>query len=186
MPIPVQCGDCTKKLRVKDESAGRRIKCPDCGSPISVPAPGQARRKKAARREEAPAEPGELDFAQLNALASRSESLGAGEVIDCPECSEPVGKYSEECPHCEAWIGEDPKKKKKKPSGSSGTSSSDDGGSGVGNMLLGAFWFIAGTGITVYSYLEAEPGGKFTLAYGAIFGGLFQFFRGVGQASSSR
>ncbi len=37
MPIPLSCS-CGKKLRVKDELAGRRVKCPACGGAIAVPA----------------------------------------------------------------------------------------------------------------------------------------------------
>lgn len=36
MPIKVSCA-CGKKLSVKDEYAGRRIKCPECGKAVSIP-----------------------------------------------------------------------------------------------------------------------------------------------------
>lgn len=38
MPIKVSCA-CGKNLSVKDEIAGRRIKCPDCGKALSIPKP---------------------------------------------------------------------------------------------------------------------------------------------------
>lgn len=38
MPIPIQCGACGSALHVKDHLAGRRIQCPKCKGPISVPA----------------------------------------------------------------------------------------------------------------------------------------------------
>lgn len=38
MPIAAQCR-CGKKLRVRDSAAGKRIKCPDCEKPVSVPEP---------------------------------------------------------------------------------------------------------------------------------------------------
>lgn len=38
MPISVEC-DCGKKLRAKDDYAGRVLKCPGCGDPIKVPIP---------------------------------------------------------------------------------------------------------------------------------------------------
>jgi DNA-directed RNA polymerase subunit RPC12/RpoP len=66
MPILVSC-PCGKQLRAKDEWAGKRIKCPGCGSPVIVtadtedvpvlteddtPSRGEARpAKKEARRE---------------------------------------------------------------------------------------------------------------------------------------
>jgi len=36
MPILISCA-CGKKLRVKDESAGKRVRCPGCGGIVAVP-----------------------------------------------------------------------------------------------------------------------------------------------------
>lgn len=36
MPISVTCSSCQSKLRVRDEHAGKKIKCPKCGSAIVV------------------------------------------------------------------------------------------------------------------------------------------------------
>jgi hypothetical protein len=36
MPIPLQC-PCGRDLRVKDDLAGRKIKCPDCSATLIVP-----------------------------------------------------------------------------------------------------------------------------------------------------
>jgi DNA-directed RNA polymerase subunit RPC12/RpoP len=38
MPIEFACSKCKKKLKVKDELAGKKIKCPGCSSPVAVPA----------------------------------------------------------------------------------------------------------------------------------------------------
>ena len=40
MPIPVQCQNCGKSMKVKDDMAGKRGKCPQCGSVIEVPMAG--------------------------------------------------------------------------------------------------------------------------------------------------
>lgn len=37
MPIKVLC-DCGRKLTLRDEAAGKRIRCPECKTPIAVPA----------------------------------------------------------------------------------------------------------------------------------------------------
>lgn len=42
MPIAVKCGKCGKGLKAPDNLAGKRVKCPGCSSPISVPAPPAA------------------------------------------------------------------------------------------------------------------------------------------------
>ena len=39
MSIPFECTGCGKKLKVKDESAGKRIKCPECQAVLTVPMP---------------------------------------------------------------------------------------------------------------------------------------------------
>lgn len=39
MAIPFECTGCGKKLKVKDESAGKRIKCPECQAVLTVPKP---------------------------------------------------------------------------------------------------------------------------------------------------
>jgi TM2 domain-containing membrane protein YozV len=37
MPIEFACSSCGKRLRVKDESAGKRVKCPGCQTVLRVP-----------------------------------------------------------------------------------------------------------------------------------------------------
>lgn len=41
MPIAVACS-CGVKLKAPDAAAGKRVKCPKCGSPVSVPVPAPA------------------------------------------------------------------------------------------------------------------------------------------------
>lgn len=38
MPIQLECNSCGRRLKVKDERAGRRIRCPGCQEAIEVPA----------------------------------------------------------------------------------------------------------------------------------------------------
>jgi hypothetical protein len=38
MPISVSCPDCDKSLKVKDELAGKKIRCPDCSGVVPIPA----------------------------------------------------------------------------------------------------------------------------------------------------
>ncbi|MEO2011081.1 MAG: hypothetical protein ABGX22_20565 [Pirellulaceae bacterium] len=41
MPIEVTC-QCGKRLKAKDEMAGKRVKCPNCSQPLQIPASVQA------------------------------------------------------------------------------------------------------------------------------------------------
>jgi hypothetical protein len=40
MPIPLTCG-CGRSFHLKDELAGKKIRCPECRRVLSVPAPAQ-------------------------------------------------------------------------------------------------------------------------------------------------
>src|SRR5262245_9977227 len=43
MPLLVNCPACSRKLRIPDEFAGRKVKCPTCGEPFDAnPSPGGA------------------------------------------------------------------------------------------------------------------------------------------------
>ncbi len=37
MPITLGCPSCKKRFRARDESAGKRVKCPHCGAAVTVP-----------------------------------------------------------------------------------------------------------------------------------------------------
>ena len=54
--IHFKCGKCGKKLAAKDESAGKRVKCPACGQVLQAPAAGEAPRAPAAKATPAPAQ----------------------------------------------------------------------------------------------------------------------------------
>ena len=43
MSISVQCPGCEKNHRIKDELAGKRVKCPGCGQAMLVPAANESR-----------------------------------------------------------------------------------------------------------------------------------------------
>lgn len=110
MPIPVECRSCGHRLKAKDASAGRKIRCPECDEPIKVPGDGDGPQRKRAGKKRPPPEEfdenADLDFGALAKLERRGDSLGGGDVKPCPECGEPVGTRAEECPHCEADLVE--------------------------------------------------------------------------------
>jgi hypothetical protein len=45
MAIAFTCSECEKDLKVKDEFAGRKVKCPKCGGSTTVPAAKKAKKK---------------------------------------------------------------------------------------------------------------------------------------------
>ncbi|HJZ56426.1 MAG TPA: hypothetical protein VKE74_15785, partial [Gemmataceae bacterium] len=42
MPIPVLCPDCSSRLNAPDAAAGKNVKCPKCGTLMTIPAPQPA------------------------------------------------------------------------------------------------------------------------------------------------
>ena len=39
MPVLVTCDGCGRKLKARDDQAGRRFRCPGCGGEVVVPSP---------------------------------------------------------------------------------------------------------------------------------------------------
>ena len=71
MPIEITCPNCSRKLRLRDDKAGRQIKCPGCGKALPVPA--------ADADEEA------YDLAEAVTCPSCRRGLARGAVV-CVEC----------------------------------------------------------------------------------------------------
>jgi hypothetical protein len=55
MPVKIECPECKKKLNVKDELAGKRVKCPICAA--SIPVPGRPAQKESIAAGDAPVKP---------------------------------------------------------------------------------------------------------------------------------
>jgi hypothetical protein len=63
----------------------------------------------------------------------------------------------------------------------------DTSAAGYRNMLLGAVWAVGGLGLTLVTYQNAHQlGGRYVVAYGAIFAGVVQFIRGLTQLGGRR
>jgi hypothetical protein len=73
MPVLVGC-PCGKKLRVPDEHAGKRVRCPVCGDPVSVPPRGAA------------AAAGMVRFRCGCGKAMQARAEYAGQTVECPAC----------------------------------------------------------------------------------------------------
>ena len=64
MPIEIQCRECSRKFRVAEKYAGKRVKCPKCQGLIEIPAavepasPTPVEQEKAPRQEKVSADDG--------------------------------------------------------------------------------------------------------------------------------
>ena len=54
------------------------------------------------------------------------------------------------------------------------------------NVRIGSLWLGGGTFVTIFSYLLAQGGGRYMLAWGAIVYGGFRLFKGLGQVAKAR
>jgi hypothetical protein len=98
--IAVACS-CGAKLRVPVSAAGRRVKCPKCGSVISVPVPAPAMTTSS----EPGAASGEDDWLTNFAAAEQAAApaLGASAAAalkPCPSCGATLGASAKLCTSC--------------------------------------------------------------------------------------
>ncbi len=90
MPIKVVC-QCGQQFAAKDEMAGKRVKCPKCGQPLTIGAPQQA------QPQQPPAQP-----QQPQAPATPAMSGGLGDLLD--EIGSPAQASGPQCPACGAEV----------------------------------------------------------------------------------
>jgi len=95
MSILLRCQACQKPLKVNDELAGKKVKCPSCGQSVSVPVP-----------ELEEAEPEELVAAEMDEGVTAAEPrrkpakgavaeekpAGGSKWVPCPKCGTPDPK----------------------------------------------------------------------------------------------
>ncbi len=106
MPVKVQCSSCKKVLNAPDKAQGKTLKCPQCQSPIKIPA-----AKKSAEKPKQEDEFGD-DF--LSGLDLRHAEDRTARV--CPKCGSSVKEDDVECRKCgiDLVTGEDRATKRKK------------------------------------------------------------------------
>jgi hypothetical protein len=76
MPLLIHC-DCGKQLRVGEQHAGRRVRCPGCGESLPVPDPKPITRK---------AGPAKIRFDCVCGKVMQARAEYAGQPTRCPEC----------------------------------------------------------------------------------------------------
>lgn len=91
MPIKVRCKECDASFSVKDEAAGKRVRCKGCGAPVRVSA-GKPKKKRRPTSDAADTD----DF-----LASFDiDKIEDQESKICPRCGYDVDEEDTECANC--------------------------------------------------------------------------------------
>ena len=112
MPIEFPCPICHQQVRTPDAAAGKKGKCPHCGTLVMIPAPivvqpptaGPPKPALESRLQTRPPDPARMP-------PSRDVPAPAGSIeFDCPQCHHTVrtpaaaaGKKGQ-CPHCHAVV----------------------------------------------------------------------------------
>jgi hypothetical protein len=81
MAITVTCSSCERELKVKEELAGRKVKCPACGEAIAVPVPGSNADSEDRPRKKVRAAADEVDEKPRK---KRADADDAGDDEDRP------------------------------------------------------------------------------------------------------
>jgi hypothetical protein len=88
MPIEVTC-QCGKRIKAKDELAGRRVKCPGCSQPLAIPAPTTAEAAPQSRPSDA--------------YSDLFDDIGLGQQTTgpvCESCRAPIPEKAVLCIQC--------------------------------------------------------------------------------------
>jgi hypothetical protein len=179
MPITFSCA-CGKTLRVKDELAGKRVKCPACGGVATAPAaetafevfeePPPPPPRPVARPVARPAAMDEDDDEPRPAKAKKAESYDLEEA-DAKPAKKPPPKWKRKTDD-EDEDEDRPRKKKKRRAESSGGVQWKAVGGGLVVMVLAAVWFGAvwmGGRIAIYPII------LFAAAFFGMIGGFLGY-----------
>ncbi len=85
MPVEFICPGCSRKLRTPDESAGKKAKCPQCGTIVDVPG------ASAPAQESAPAPP---EFRPSEASFQGFQRFDEGGTAPAPSAFDPTNPYA--------------------------------------------------------------------------------------------
>lgn len=106
--IEMSCPACGKKLRVGDDAAGKRGKCPQCSTAVRIPTRNQAGRDaeieawlSPPQSDQPSTRAGPASGSSGQSSASRStQEIPASNLMACPDCGRQVSRQAKACPNC--------------------------------------------------------------------------------------
>lgn len=97
MPIAVGC-QCGQRFAAPDHLAGKQVKCPKCGSPLSIPSGNPA--ATAPPQPQMPAAPTAPAAAPRDFFAEAGFAANAPNMTNCPACRAPMNVQAVLCVKC--------------------------------------------------------------------------------------
>jgi predicted RNA-binding Zn-ribbon protein involved in translation (DUF1610 family) len=88
MALTITCPSCRARLNVKEDYAGKDMRCPRCSATVAVPEAGETLVEVA---EAQPAEP----------------PTDAGPTKACPSCGKRIVLSARKCRYCRTWLDDD-------------------------------------------------------------------------------
>ena len=146
MPISCQCPSCGKRLKARDSAAGKKVKCPDCGAAISIP----ARKAKQELTEE-----GELDLQKLD-IEEGVEGPVEENQQPCPMCGEMINVGASKCRYCGEDLERAAKRLARKQQRASAPSSPDEQMQ-VGDWVLCILFSGIGCIVSIIYLIMGKP-----------------------------
>jgi hypothetical protein len=210
MPISMQCPTCGKKLNAPDSAAGKRARCPQCKTIVTLPSPGGAPAEEVLEAEPvqapAPADPDALGFGDEPAAPAPPPlpSGGFGDSGDiplapdaapppagapggdqprrpCPMCGEMIPVSAVQCRFCHEIFDPALKKAQKKKMAVA-TDGDDDLSTGewVVAILCSGIGCICG----IIWMIQGKPKGKKMFAVSFVAAVVWSVIRGVLESAS--
>ena len=153
MPIQVTCNSCGKSLKAKDSAAGKRVKCPQCGDPITIPE-AVYDAQEAGGDEDSDSEYDDAEYGYEDDQYNLGDEVANAPTSEkrkpCPACGEMIVDGAVKCRFC-GEIFDASLKKKARKKGGGGTDDEMTTGdwvvavlcSGIG-CIAGIIWMIQG------------------------------------------
>jgi hypothetical protein len=177
MPITLNC-TCGKTLRVADEHAGRRVKCPACNAVIAPPAPQPEFEviEDAPRQQLAASKPAARPRVDDDEDEGGSYGMAAAEKAAEPPKPKPNFRKSAD-PDDEENDHPVRRKRRKRSAAQAGA---DEGKRGA-YMIGGIFMIVAGIGLTIWGNSGTGRAATKLMIFGICLGvcGLVSLVRGI-------